>query len=960
MRRRNLLLGIGATAGAGAALGTGAFTNTTSDREMSITVADDANGLLALYPHDGPNGEYVDDTGDKLAFEFGDETTGLTRGSTYEFDETFRVANQGTQSVYVWAEIGSAAFSDDALYVYRTDPTVPFNAGEAEQIGTGGDRLLGIYVDTTGIDTDTYQPTVTIHASDQPPEGEDPGDGPGDEPEEPVEDPIPSVQLDSVSSLLDADEQPLTDDSVVAVWAEPAATIEDADGNGDAVSYPDDTDIPLAAVDGSVVGVTGPFVPTDTQFGEYGNEEFLLNVYDDLLGGSGTVLHDEGHGQFYTLSPNDGGDDFQAFAGYAEANGYTYEATESVPSSTEDTDAFVVTTPSEAFTDGELDDISSFVDDGGVVFLHEQSDFNDFDAPDNSNKIAAKLSASFRFNDAQVVDSENNTGAPFVPTTSNFNTDDYASYFENRDGLGLDLDPSEEYEVDVVNVTDGDTADVRFSNGQTDTVRIVGIDTPETGNTDERIEEYEGITDEAALKDLADQATGYAEDQLGGETVTLSFDENEPTRGDFGRLLGFLELSDETVFNRSVVADGWARVYSSGFQQHDDYWDAEDGAQAAGDGIWTLSDPASVPESGDDPVDSLFLPNPVEVSGGTTVVSSEADEALVALDDANGVAAVGGPLVDEAYEPDEADDGAPTNDGQQVYPFLTNVIDRLADGDIDGPILFDGGHGQFNSGFALSAEDVAHYQRYLEGQSTDAVDSIALEGTNDLTDEKGPALLDGSGNPVASALVVTTPTDSFTGAERSAVADFADAGGAVVLVGSAADDADVSNFDDLVSDIGTDVDFTTTAVTDPDNNIGEPSLPTTTNFASDGSDLFTAFTPDGGSTGLVVNDLVSDPNGEPVDNEYVEFLNNGSADIDLDGYTVSDLADNSYTFGEVTLGPGEPVRLYSGDETDTGDGTDTGDEVYWGGSESIWNNGGDTAFVDDPDGTTVIEYSYDG
>ena len=952
MRRRNLLLGIGATAGAGAALGTGAFTNTTSDREMSITVADDANGLLALYPHDGPNGEYVDDTGDKLAFEFGDETTGLTRGSTYEFDETFRVANQGTQSVYVWAEIGSAAFSDDALYVYRTDPTVPFDADEAEQIGTGGDRVLGIYVDTTGIETDTYQPTVTIRASDEPPEGEDPGDGP----EEPVEDPIPSVQLDSVSSLLDANEEPLTDDSVVAVWAEPAATIEDADGNGDAVSYPDDTDIPLAAVDGSVVGVTGPFVPTDTQFGEYGNEEFFLNVYDDLLGGSGTVLHDEGHGQFYTLTPN-GGDDFQAFAGYAEANGYTYEATESVPSSAADADAFVVTTPSEAFTSDELDDISSFVDDGGVVFLHEQSDFNDFDAPDNSNEIAAELSASFRFNDAQVVDSENNTGAPFVPTTSNFNTDDYASYFEDRDGLGLELDPGEEYEVDVVSVADGDTADVQFSNGQTETVRILGVDTPETGDTEERIEEYEGITDEQALKDLADESSDYASEQLADATVMLSFDENEPLRGDFGRLLGYLELPNGDVYNEEVIADGWARVYSSGFGNHDEYWDAEDAAQAAGDGIWEISDPAAVPESGDDPVDSLFFPEPVAVNGGTSVVESESGDPLVAVDESAGVAAVGGPLVDESFEPGEG--GDPSNDGQQVYPFVANLVDYLADGDIAGPVLFDGGHGQFNSGFGLSADDVAYFQRYLEGQSTDAVDSIALEGTNDLADDAGPALLDDGGDPAASALVVTTPVDSFSADERSAVADFAAAGGAVVLVGTAVDTDALGNFEDVVADLGTGVGFTENAVTDSSNNLGgDPALPTTANFTGPDS-LFTAFTPeDGGGGQLSFVEITADADGAELEDpqENVVFENSGSGSLDLTGYTVSDEASNEYQFSDgFTLAVGDQVTLYSGT------GTDTESELYWGQSgNAVWNNGGDTVFVDDPDGTTVIEYSYSG
>ena len=951
MKRRQLLLGIGATVGAGAAISSGAFSNVSADRQVAVTVSDDAAGLLSLEATAGPNGDYVDDSGDRVSVALGDAQAGLTEGATYEFDRTLRVGNQGTQPVYVWAEVSSAAFASDDLYVYRGETATPLNAANATQVGIGGDLALGFYVDTGSVDTDTYSPTITLRASNEPPTG---GDEPETPPADPVEDPIPAVQLDSVSSLLDANQQPLTDDDVVAVWAEPTAAIEDSDGNGDAVSYPDDADIPVAAVDDNAVAVTGPFVPTTTQFGDYGNEEFLLNVYDDLLGGSGTVLHDEGHGQFYTLASN-GGNDFQAFASYAESNGYTYEATESVPSSTADGDAFVVTTPSDAFTDAELDAVSSFVDDGGVVFLHEQSDYNDFDAPDNSNEIAAALSASFRFNDAQLVDDENNAGARFVPTTSNFNTDDYAAYFEDREGLGLDLDPAEEYEVDVVSVADGDTADVQFSNGQTDTVRIVGIDTPETGSTDERIEEYEGITDEAALKTLADEATAYAKDHLGDETVTLSFDENEPTRGNFGRLLGFLELPNGDIYNRKAVADGWARVYSSGLGAHDDYWDAEDAAQAAGNGIWDISDPASISASGDDPVASLFFPSPVAVEGGETVVASEGGDPLVALDESAGVAAVGGPLVDEGYEPGEAGDG-PTNEGQQVYPFVTNVVDYLADGGIEGPVLFDGGHGQFNSGSSLSAEDVAYFQRYLEGQSTDAVDSIALEGTNNLTDEQGPALLDDAGEPAASALVVTTPVDAFTADERSAVADFAAAGGAVVLVGTAENTDALSNFEALTADLGTSVGFTGNAVTDSANNLGgDESLPTTTTFSGP-SELFTAFTAGSGSGRLTVAEVTADASGDDLEapQENVVFENDGSGPLDLTGYTVSDETDKRYQFPDgFTLQSGDRVTLYSGA------GTDTDTELYWGRTGvGVWNNGSDTVFVRDASGSTAVSHSY--
>ncbi|QSG09568.1 thermonuclease family protein [Halapricum desulfuricans] len=754
--------------------------------------------------------------------------------TAYTFEGIVRIGNQGTDPKYVWTSVASAAFGDDELYLYTGDSATPLSDASAVEVGAGESISVGLFIDTSGLESGDYSPTLTVEAADEDPGA--PGGSPGSDPE-PPEETVSPLLLDSVASLLDANEQPLTDDSLIAAWAESTATNADEDGNGDAVSYPDDTDIPVVAVDGTVVGITGPFVTTDTDFANFGNEEFLLNVYDELVDG-GTVLHDEGHGQFYTLSSN-GGDDFQAFADYVGNNGYSYEATTDLEADLADADAVTITSPSNAFTDSELDALSTFVDGGGVVFLHDQSDFNDFDATANHNEIAAALGAGFRFNDDQILDEENNTGAPFVPTTENFNLGAFPGFFRNRDGLGLELNVTESYEVEVVDVTDGDTADVAFPDGTVDTVRIVGIDTPETGSTGERLEEYEGIDDGPALKDKADGATDYAVDELDGETVTLSFDEGEGLRGNFGRLLGFLELPDGSVYNANVIEDGWARVYDSGLGRHDRYWELEHTARASGDGIWAISDPAATPEIGDDPVEELFFPEPVAVTGPDVPVRSEGGEPLVALDADAGVAVLGGPLIEEGFESAE---GGPGLDDYGVYAFLTNVIKEL--GDATGPVIVDGGHGQFAVDYAVSAEDTAYYMRYLEGQSTDEVDSIGLEGVVDLTSDPGPDLLDGSGEPAARALVLSTPTTALTADERAAVAEFADAGGAVVLLGTAADTDALGNFEGLLSEIGTSVGFTTNAVTDASNNLdGDEVLPTTTNFDSF-PELFTAFTPD--------------------------------------------------------------------------------------------------------------------
>ncbi|ESS13060.1 MAG: PGF-CTERM archaeal protein-sorting signal [uncultured archaeon A07HR60] len=655
---------------------------------------------------------------------------------------------------------------------------------------------------------------------------------------------IDPVVFDSAASLLGEDDQPLDEESAVVVRTEPTARNRDEDGNGDAVSYAEQQRLPVVAVDETVVGVTGPFVTSNTDFANFGNEELLLNIYDELLGGSGTILHDEGHGQYYTLSENNG-NDFRQFADYAETNGYTYRSTTDFQAELGDADAVVITSPSRAFTDTELAALKKFVADGGVVVLHHQSDFRDFDETANLDEIAAAVDVSFRFNDDQIYDTGNNAGASYRPVTSEFDRE-AGSYFTERDGLGLELTAAETYEVEVIDVADGDTIDVRFTDGTVETVRLVGIDTPETGDTDERAAEYEWIKDETALKAKGEAATAYAVDRLKGETVTLSFDENGKLRGDFGRLLGIIELSDGTTYNEAVVTAGLARVYDSGFSSHDEYWSLEAEARAAGRGIWALSDPAATAEIRDRPVEQLAFPTPVAVTGSTVPVRAETGEPLVAVDTDANVAVIGGPIIDETLVREE---GGPGIEGYGNYPFFTNVIDHIrretaGEGQPrTGPVVIDGGHGQFAAGFAVSAEDSVHYMRYLEGQSAGSGRITGLEGAVTLTGEAGPAIVE-DGAPVARAVIVSTPTAELTAEERATLVKFADVGGAVVLVGSAVNTEHLDNFDPLIEVLGADVGFTTVPVTDEENNLaGNPSTPTTSNFEDSDSALFEPVTP---------------------------------------------------------------------------------------------------------------------
>jgi endonuclease YncB( thermonuclease family) len=476
----------------------------------------------------------------------------------------------------------------------------------------------------------------------------------------------------STSSLLAPDRSTLTDDSVVAVRAAASATNEDADGNGDAVTYPSETPIPLAASDGRVAGLGAMLVDDDSGDRTFGsaNEEFVLNVWDQLVGPGSTVTFDDGHGQFYSS------DKFGDFTAYAEENGYTVEATTDLTSVLVETDAIVITSPAEAFSDEELTALSTFVDDGGALLCHDQSDYNDFDATDNINAVAEAVGAPFRFNDDQVVDADSNAGQPFLPQTTGFNTTTFA-YFGDRSGLGSD-----------------DTA-------------------PEPNYP--------------TLSSYAAEASTFAADRLADATVTLSFDQNEPIRDPFGRLLAYVEYDaggETTLYNRAVVDAGLARVYDSTLERHDEFLVAENSARTEGRGLWADSDTSATPPIRNRPVDGLFFPKPTSVVTESGPLASEAsvvttestarqveesvtyegDIPVAGIDTDGRVAVVGAPIVDEGYEVAEGFDV--DTSGYENYTFLSNLLETMSER--DGAVVVDGGHGQFAEDWALSAEGAAY------------------------------------------------------------------------------------------------------------------------------------------------------------------------------------------------------------------------------------------------------------
>ena len=108
------------------------------------------------------------------------------------------------------------------------------------------------------------------------------------------------------------------------------------------------------------------------------------------------------------------------------------------------------------------------------------------------------------------------------------------------------------------------------------------------------------------------------------------------------------------------------------------------------------------------------------------------------------------------------------------------------------------------------------------------------------------------------------------------------------------------------------------------------------------------------TTGEITIDTIHfDGNGDKEPDEYVVITNRSSSPIQLQGWTLSDIADHVYYFPTYTIQPDASCRIY----------TDEDHPEYCGfnyrfTSSAIWNNSGDTATLKDSTGAVISTYQY--
>ncbi len=133
----------------------------------------------------------------------------------------------------------------------------------------------------------------------------------------------------------------------------------------------------------------------------------------------------------------------------------------------------------------------------------------------------------------------------------------------------------------VNSVVDGDTIKITY-NGKEESVRLIGVDTPETVHPTKEVQAY-GI-----------EASDYTKAQLAGKQVRLEFDVEQ--RDSYGRLLAYVWIGD-TLFNETLIAEGYGQVatFPPNVKYVERFTAAQKTARDASKGLWWIDGPITEP-----------------------------------------------------------------------------------------------------------------------------------------------------------------------------------------------------------------------------------------------------------------------------------------------------------------------------------------------------------------------------
>lgn len=128
----------------------------------------------------------------------------------------------------------------------------------------------------------------------------------------------------------------------------------------------------------------------------------------------------------------------------------------------------------------------------------------------------------------------------------------------------------------VVSVVDGDTLKINI-NGTTTTLRLIGIDTPET------------VDPRKTVQCFGKEASNKAKELLSGKKVRIEKDSTQGELDKYGRLLAYIYREDGLFYNKYMIEQGYAHEYTYNlpYKYQAEFKAAEKSARENQLGLWS-------------------------------------------------------------------------------------------------------------------------------------------------------------------------------------------------------------------------------------------------------------------------------------------------------------------------------------------------------------------------------------
>jgi micrococcal nuclease len=129
----------------------------------------------------------------------------------------------------------------------------------------------------------------------------------------------------------------------------------------------------------------------------------------------------------------------------------------------------------------------------------------------------------------------------------------------------------------VVHVSDGDTLTVADADGNRTSIRVIGINTPET------------VAPGQGVQCFGPEASAAAKELLLGNRVAVSIDPTQDRLDRYGRTLAYIALPDGSDFGATMIDRGLAHEYTyrKAYERQATYRALEKTAASSGTGLWS-------------------------------------------------------------------------------------------------------------------------------------------------------------------------------------------------------------------------------------------------------------------------------------------------------------------------------------------------------------------------------------